>query len=295
MSDVTVLGAGIAGISACYHAKQRGLNALCFEADSKPGGLVSNFSVDGFRFDNAIHLSFTSNEYVKSLFLKTPYLVHKPDAYCLDRTYWMKHPVQNNLFPLPAEEKIRYIKSFIERPSQEPQDYAQWLDHQFGNALAEKYPKSYTRKYWGLEAEKLSMTWIGNRVRRAEIDEILSGAMEKKNENHYYAKEMRYPKKGGYFEFIREITEQCDIELNCPVVGIDPVSKTVRLRGGKTAEYIHLVNTLPLPKLIPMIDGCPQNVIEAAESLLWTTVDLISVGFNRPDVPPYLWLFHEGE
>ena len=291
MNDLIILGGGIAGISACYHAQKKQENVTCYEAKESAGGLVANFSVNGFRFDNAIHLSFTKNEYVRRVFDKTEYISHKPNAYCLDRGYWLKHPVQNNLFTLPVDEKISYIKSFTERPSFEPKNYAEWLEHQYGYSLANKYPKSYTKKYWGIDASELSTSWIGKRMRRAEIDEILQGALEQRDDNHYYANEMRYPKAGGYFEFIREIAEQSNIECNKKAVNINIEDKIVTFSDGKSAVYSELISSLPLPTICSIIQNCPEEVAKVANSLIWTTVDLVSIGFNKADIPPYLWFY----
>lgn len=288
---LVILGGGIAGISACYHALQKKIDATCYEANDKPGGLVANFTIQGFRFDNAVHLSFTKNEYVRSIFDKIPYITHLPDAYCLDRGLWLKHPIQNNLFPLPIAEKVSHIKSFIERPCTNPENYSEWLEHQYGYSIANKYPKSYTKKYWGVDASKLSTTWIGNRMRRAEIDEILLGALERRDDNHYYANEMRYPKEGGYLEFIKDVLTNSHIQLNKRAIKIDVLCKEVCFSDGTKISYSELISTLPLPTLCSIIENCPKDVKDAANSLLWTTVDLVSVGFNKPDIPPFLWFY----
>ena len=60
MGDKTViLGAGIASITAGYKLENQ---AVIYEATERFGGLCDNFTVDGFRFDYAVHLSFTKNE-----------------------------------------------------------------------------------------------------------------------------------------------------------------------------------------------------------------------------------------
>ncbi|MCU4202733.1 FAD-dependent oxidoreductase [Vibrio cholerae] len=291
MDKIIVLGAGIAGISAAYHAKHAGFDVTCFEKSSKAGGLISNFSVQGFRFDKAIHLSFTSSEYVRSVFDKTEYITHKPNSYCIENKKWFKHPIQNNLFPLDTREKVDLITSFISRPELNPKNYGEWLDHQYGYEISKRYPRPYTIKYWSLEAEKLSTTWIGNRVRRADVKEVLLGAFEKRDDNHYYASEMRYPKVGGYYQFIKDIADSCDIETGKEAVEIDTVKKCVVFSDGDRKKYDSLISTIPLPRIIKLIPNVPKNVRVAAESLLWTTVDLISVGFNKENVPPYLWFY----
>jgi len=286
-----VLGAGIAGISAAYHAKLKGLNVIAYEASGNAGGLVANFEIEGFRFDNAVHLSFTKDEYVRSIFDKIPYLTHKPNAYCLDRGVWLKHPVQNNLHPLELEEKVSFIESFVNRPSKEPKNYGEWLIYQYGTELAEKYPIPYTEKYWGLKPDELSLSWVGNRMRQADLTEILAGALESRDENHYYANEMRYPERGGYFQFISIMVDQCNILCDHRAEKIDCKSKEVSFSNGRVVNYDNLVSSLPLPVICELIEGCPGDVLTAARSLKWTTVDLISVGFNIDNVPPYLWFY----
>ena len=138
---------------------------------------------------------------------------------------------------------------------------------------------------------ELSLSWIGSRVRRAEFKEILSGALELQDENHYYANEMRYPKQGGYFSFIRAIANECHIVCNKKAIEIDIDAKTIHFEDGSKTFYSKLISTLPLPTICSLINNCPVNVKEAADSLLWTTVDLISIGFDRDDVPPYLWFY----
>lgn len=289
--EITILGGGITGISAGYHAGLSGISNIVYEKSETPGGLVSNFEVEGFRFDKAIHLSFTKDEYVKKLFDAIPHYKHRPDAYCLENLKWLKHPVQNNLYPLSSEDKVSLVESFINRPSTDVKNYRDWLLNQYGDEICERYSFPYTRKYWGLEPEQLSLSWIGNRVRKADIKEVLSGAFEQKDENHYYSNEMRYPKQGGYYSFIKEIADSVNIKCEKEVIGISLVDKVIRFSGGEFAEYQSLINTLPLPIICQLIYSCPENVKKAAQELLWTTVDLVSVGLSKEDIPPYLWFY----
>lgn len=291
MNEVLVLGAGIAGISACYHARQAGLAASCFEAKASAGGLVANFEIDGFRFDNAVHLSFSKDDYVNSLFLKTPYITHTPSPYCYDDGYWLKHPVQNNLYPLPVADKIACIESFVARPDGVATDYQQWLLQQYGVEIASRYPLRYTTKYWGLAASRLSVSWIGDRMRRAALTEILQGAFEPRQDQHYYASQMRYPKQGGYFAFIKDIAESIPIQTNKTATKIDVKNRAVHFSDGTVEHYQQLINTLPLPALCRLLVDCPEEVHQAGEALLWTRVDLISVGLSGVEVPKHLWFY----
>ena len=110
---VTVLVAGIAGLSAAFEAQKQGVETQVYEASDAPGGLLKNFSIEGFRFDTCVHLSFASEPAVRDIFDQTPYHAHKPDPQSWDDFRWLRHPVQNNLYPLPAEEKIELIAGLV--------------------------------------------------------------------------------------------------------------------------------------------------------------------------------------
>ena len=114
--DVVILGGGVAGLGAAFKARETGRTAVIFEARDSAGGLLDNFTIDGFRFDNAVHLSFATEEKVRNIFDRTPYLTHPSDSYCFEGDRWLKHPVQNNLAPLDAADKVALIKSFLARP-----------------------------------------------------------------------------------------------------------------------------------------------------------------------------------
>jgi len=291
---IIVLGAGISGISASYHLYQEDVASVIYEKDSDWGGLCGNFAIDGFRFDKAIHLSFTDNKYVKELFSNScEYITHKPLAYNYYNGYWLKHPAQNNLQPLDLEEKIEIINDFVENTNKNVEilNYEEWLKAQYGNYFSEHFPLPYTRKYWALEARELSTTWVGDRMYQPNIKEVLKGAFEEQTPNTYYAKEMRYPKEGGYRSFLNGMAEKCQIELNKKVIAIDSDKKAVSFEDGSKVKYDELISSLPLPEYASLLKDMPLEVKQACESLQYTSVALVSIGLSKPDVPKYLWFY----
>lgn len=288
--DVAILGAGIAGLAAALKAREQNQNAVIFEANSRAGGLLDSFEIDGFRFDNAVHLSFASEPEVRKIFDKTEYNTHPADARNFEHDKWLKHPVQNNLFPLTADEKVQLIKSFLARKELTKSDYESWLRHQYGDAISERYPIRYTQKYWATPASKLSTSWIGNRMRRAELDEILYGAFSEKTPNTYYTKEMRYPKKGGYRSYIEPLIAESTIEYNYKASDIDTENKVLTFSNGQKIKYKKLVSSIPLPVLVSITKNSPISIINAAETLVATSIDLISVAFNKPIIND-LWFY----
>lgn len=289
--NIVILGAGISGVSAAYHAQQLGMTAVVYEAAPRAGGLLDNFTIDGFRFDNAIHLSFATEPEVREIFDRTPYFAHPAVSWCWDESVWLKHPVQNNMFHLPVDERVELIAGLVERPNQEIATYRDWLIYQYGEAIALRWPLPYTEKYWTVSAEDLGVSWIGNRVRRANIREVLYGAFTSETPNHYYATEMRYPKSGGYRAFIEPMITQVDIRCDYRATDIYLAKKQIRFANGELESFDKLINTIPLPVLINIIDEVPDDVRNAAAALFATSVDLISVAFRKADVQPHLWFY----
>lgn len=295
INKITILGAGISGISAAYHLKQLGIDSIVFEKNHTYGGLCDNFEIDGFTFDKFIHLSFSDSDYVKTLFNdSSDFFIHYPKPMCYYKGYWLKHPAQNNLYPLEVKEKVTIIKDFIERKDiniENIHNYEEWLKVQYGNYFAENFPMVYTEKYWTIPAKKLETKWVGSRMYIPKIEEVLEGAMTKETPNTYYAKEMKYPVRGGYKSFLKKMAENIEIYYNKEVVKIDTESKCIFFKDGEKTKYEKLILSLPLPEICKIIDNVPEKVFEAAKKLKWTSGLLISLGFNKPDIPKYLWFY----
>lgn len=291
MSRNVVLGAGIAGVAAAYKAKQAGRSAVVFEASSRAGGLLDNFTIEGFRFDTAVHLSFASEPEVREVFDRTSFATHNPRALCWDLGNWLKHPVQNNLYPLSAQEKTTLIAGLAEQPALGTDNYRDWLVGQYGKPIAERWPLVYNEKYWTVPVETLGTKWVGPRMRKSDLREVLRGAFSDDETNTYYVKEMRYPEQGGYRAFIEPMIEAAEIRFNHAATRIDTDARRIYFANGRVENYEALVSTIPLPKLVELIGTAPDDVAEAARSLFATAVDLISIGFSKPRVSPALWFY----
>ena len=242
MAGLVVLGGGISGISAAYHARKAGGKAVVYEARDRWGGLLDHFTINGFRFDHAVHFAFTDDPYLKEILYQVDYYEHDPNPFNYEGGRWLKHPVQNNLYALPVEERIEAIKSFVERPALSPAgNYHEWLLQQYGEVIASRFPGTYTRKYWTVPAEELSVEWVGCRMYRPSLDEVLFGAMTDKTPLTYYFKKMRYPKTGGFRAFLDPVVEGLDIRTGKRAVLVDPLKKYVCFEDGEKRFYDNLV------------------------------------------------------
>ena len=287
--NTIILGSGIAGLAADHYLNDE---SIILEKENFCGGLCHSFSEKGFIFDTFIHLSFTNEKEVIELFSKsTNNVIHNPRAYNYYRGHWIKHPVQNNIFSLTTEEKVNIIEGFINRKESVCDNYEEWLRNQFGDYFAEKFPLVYTKKYWTVEAKELETKWIGKRLYQPPIREVIKGSFEEDLVNRYYAKEMRYPCKGGYQQYLNTIINEKNIKLNSRVIEIDPREKVVKTINGEEYRYNNLISTIPLPELCKIIKGIPTKIVEAANKLNYTSGFIVSLGFKKSDIPQHLWFY----
>lgn len=286
-----IIGTGVAGIGAAKACSENNIDYKIVEQSSSFGGLCGNFEINGFLFDKFVHLSFSNNRnFNKDILTNSNYLKHLPISYNFYKNLWLEHPLQDHLYCLPLKEKLQIIKDFLSRDKNKVfTNYNDWLIYQFGNYFAEHFPAIYTRKYWGVDASEMSTDWIGNRVHCPSIKQVLKGAFFNTKENYYYAKEMRYPEKGGFIAFFSEFINNKMISFNKKVVNIDLNNKILYYSDGTSESFEVLISSIPLPEYINLIDNIPNDIMNAVKNLSWTQGYMVSVGFKNVIKPKGLW------
>jgi protoporphyrinogen oxidase len=188
---------------------------------------------------------------------------------------------------LPTDLRVEIISDFVKEqhgPERKINNYEDWLLASYGRKFAELFPMQYTRKYHLTEAANMSTDWLGPRMYKPSLEEMLRGALAPWTPERHYITHFRYPTNGGFLSYLRDLPHIAELRLEHEVTAIDPKARTVRFANGTTTGYSGLVSSIPLPELLPMVKGAPADVVAAAQRLACSTCVLVNVGIDRADL-----------
>ena len=297
MTEIAVLGSGMAALGASYRLRQEGADHIAFDMNSQAGGHTSSHRDEhGFVFDEGPHISFTKDERIKALFAENvngDYVAFSAKVNNYWKGHWVKHPAQCNLYGLPTDLVVKILEDMFAARSQAgaPANYEEWLIASYGRTFAEHFPMQYGRKYHTVEARNMSLDWLGPRLYQPAMKEVLTGALTPETPDVHYITDFRYPARGGFLSYLRPMLKQMDIRLGHRLVRLDPTSRIMHFSNGSEVPYRHLVSSLPLPELIKTIHDAPADVAEAASRLACSICMVVNVGLNRADVSDWHWTY----
>jgi protoporphyrinogen oxidase len=300
VNAVSILGGGCAGLAAAHGLARADRSSVIYEQRDHWGGHTSSSVLDGFVFDEGPHVSFTKDERVRELFARGAGSFEVVNASISNwfRGSWIAHPAQVHLHGLDPDLVTSIITDFVAERAREPErvveNYGDWLNAMYGEKFAGTFPAAYTRKYWTLEPEELGVDWVGSRMYPPALEEVIRGAVAAENPGSFhYVSDYRYPREGGYQAFLRELAGGADVRTGRVVTAVDVGRKELRFSDGGAAAYDELVSSIPLDRLVAMIDGTPvpDEVRDAAERLLCTSVVLVDLGIARTDILDFDWFY----
>jgi Protoporphyrinogen oxidase len=292
-----ILGSGMAGLGAAYALHSAGARFVCYDKNNSVGGHSRSLRYDnGFTFDEGGHISFTKNAHVQQVFAENVRGCFVENRLTIDN-YWqglrLPHPIQNNLRHLPPELIVQIIADYkilatsasasnIDTPSH--QTYADWLHRSYGPTFAKTFPMIYGKKYHTTDTENLTTDWIGPRMYRPTIEELVRSALPGTTPIPNYIDDFRYPSTGGFVSYLEPFANAFCIQTNKRATRLDPKKRTLQFADGETVTYGILISSIPLPDLISIMQGAPEDVLSASKKLAFSTVWLVNLGVARADI-----------
>lgn len=317
MSEVTIIGAGPAGLTAAYELSKLGLHPTVIEADNQVGGLSRTVNYRGYRFDIGGHRFFSKVPLINELWkemLREDFLVRPRLSRIYYREHFFDYPLKaaNALTGLGPVEALLITLSYTKAkmfPGGEETNFEQWVSNRFGYRLYEIFFKTYTEKVWGLPCAEISADWAAQRIKNLSLHEALRNALlgaGRAKDGQVITTlidQFHYPRYGPgmMWEHCEQLlaTRGHETIRGIKVERIRHRNRHVECVYGRTSdgELVefggdHFISTMPLRRLIQSLDPPPPDeVLQAANTLRYRDYLTAVLIVNRESVFPDNWIY----
>ncbi|HXW03728.1 MAG TPA: FAD-dependent oxidoreductase [Vicinamibacterales bacterium] len=303
MPSVTVVGAGVAGLTIAYQLASRGYAVTVVEKNEVVGGLARTFHYGDFHFDVGPHRFHTENprvaafirEILKKEALEIP---RKSGARMFGRFHeWPLRP--GILLAMPVRLMFRGARDLFFKERLPGESFEADVVNKYGRTLFDIFFEPYTRKFLFYSPSELHRDWARAGVNRAVIDKRAhSDSLWSLLRNTLLPKPVEtmflYPPHGvGRFSDLLAagITETGGrILLNESVTGIErTASRITGLRtSGERIACDNLVWTAPLTTLNSLLD------VRGIDLEYLSTI-FYNLEVRKPGKLDYQWTYFGGE
>ncbi len=327
-SDVFVIGAGPAGLTASYLLTKSGVSTRVIEADPVyVGGISRTVNYKGFLFDIGGHRFFSKSKEVVDLWheILPSDFIERPQ---LSRIYYdgkyYSYPLKafEALTNLGLVESALCVMSFMYKqafPTVKPVTFHEWVANQFGERLFANFFKTYTEKVWGMSCDDISADWAAQRIKGLDLWSAMANALR----NSIPA--IKPHGNTGDGEVIKTLIESFQYPRKGPGMMWDTAAEKTRAQGGEilmgerlsrlaydatskiwsiestncdgaiqsfTAN--HVISSAPITELLASITPAPRAAKEAAAKLRYRDFITVSLVVAKQDLFPDNWIYiHE--
>ncbi len=308
--SVCVIGAGPAGLTAAYQLAKRGVEVEVYEASDEIGGMSRSLRLWNQTVDLGPHRFFSSDARVNRLWLEVvekDYRMVERLTRIFYRGRFFRYPLEpvnalRNLgFGKAAACMASYLRERMAPSCTDDQTFESWVVRRFGRTLFNTFFKSYSEKLWGISCKDLDADFAAQRIKKLTLGEVIKNALRLGGGHHRtLTDEFGYPTGGTGMVYERMadfVNTVGKVHLQCPVKRVlhsDQRVGGVELADGTRKHFDHVISTMPLTLLVRGLDGVPQPVSRAVNSLKFRNTIVAYLHVAGEDLFPDQWVYvHE--
>ncbi len=314
----TIIGAGLAGLSAGYNLVKGGRSVSVLEKEEYVGGLAASFTQNGYTYDLGPHRFYTKNVKVQAqvedmLGANVHWRDRLSRIFLLGKFFDYPLKAGNVIKSLPPHLLIQSFLDYLvirvkNRFRPIPDDcFQNWVIKRFGKTLYRLFFGTYTEKAWGIPCTQISADWASQRITLLNLwDTVKQTLFKPKNVPRTLVSKFVYPVTGGIGNIAREYTRRLRAEpndMNRVVTGVtierfrwkgDRVVAVDYVKDGKreTEEVENLITTVPVTTAIDLFDPAPpEDVLQARRSLRYKAIVFVYLLLDREKVTDDHWVY----
>jgi protoporphyrinogen oxidase len=315
-TQVLVIGAGPAGLTAAYLLSKRKVPVTVLEADPVyVGGISRTVRYKGYCFDIGGHRFFSKARAVEDLWseLLPGDLLERPRS---SRIYYrgkfFSYPLKalEALTRLGLVESGRCMASYaLARafPVKQPANFEDWVSNQFGRRLFDIFFKTYTEKVWGMSCREISADWAAQRIKGLSLGTAVRhalGLQRRSGTVKTLIEAFRYPRQGPgmMWEAARaQVTARGgQVRLGHRVERLEHDAArgrwtvTARTADGTSATFgaQHVISSAPIRQLVNAVHpGVSARALQAANSLRYRDFLIVALMLREKNLFPDNWIY----
>lgn len=322
-TDILIIGAGPAGLSAAMELSRAGKDFMLIEKQPTPGGLARTYTFkEGehtFYSDNGPHRFFSKNQYlydfIEDLIDEDWIVVNRQTRQHIDGKFY-DYPVNaaqalSNLGPwksLRIGTDYGLAKIQYDLLGKKPTNFYEYTIANFGKTLGNFNMINYTEKIWGIPAREIHSDWAGQRIKGLSLGALMKDTAKRalgqggSDKPKTLIDTFYYPSKGTgliYDTIVKRITE-----LGYKVVFNTQPTKVVHSKNKVTAvevegpdgKYIiecnHLVESVPMKQFLPLLSPTiPKEVAEANTKLRYRSQVYLFLTLDKESISTDQWIY----
>lgn len=292
-----IIGAGMSGLAIANILKGHGIEAIIYEGDKRPGGMIKCDRVNGSLFHKTGgHVFNTKRQDVMNWFWQhfdkekefTKAIRHS--SVVMDGMKNVPYPIENHMYYFPEDIQKSFINDLLNIASVgggNPTNFDEFLRGRFGETLYKMYFQPYNYKVWRRDLTKVPLTWLAGKLPMPTVEEMIYNNFNHIEERQFVHSSFYYPKEGGSQFLANRLSEGLNIVYGQKIENIRKENCQWVIGAEKYDKVVFCGNIKQIPSILSgSIDlGGLINQIEDLESHGTTSV------FCEIDRNEYSWMY----
>ncbi|MBR1486475.1 MAG: FAD-dependent oxidoreductase [Synergistaceae bacterium] len=281
--NVTILGAGLAGITLAYFLQEnKNIDSITLlEKEKTSGGLCRSLRVGSYTYDIGPHILFSKDKEMLNLMLSV--LNEKNDLrrsnQIIFKKRWIQYPFENDLSKLPAKDLQYCIQAFNHNPYEnyEASNMLQFFLKTFGEGITNSYLRPYNEKIWKYDPSYMNTSMV-DRIPKPTPDEIRRSASGETVDGYVHQLYFSYPSQGGIEAVVRgfekKLNSKCKIETDKEVTRVEKLSEgfSITTSDGVMQKTNLVISTIPVQELTAAYSASTGEIRSKVQDLRYNSI-----------------------